>query len=48
MGKITPKVSDVSVPKNAAEQLKELAALLEQGLINQEDFDAAKKQVLGL
>jgi hypothetical protein len=32
----------------STEQLKEFATLLEQGLTTQEDYDAAKKQILGI
>lgn len=33
---------------SASEQIKELASLMEQGLLTQEEFDAAKKQILGI
>ena len=34
--------------QSASEQIKELANLLEQGLITQDDYDSAKKQILGI
>lgn len=33
---------------SAAEELKELKELLDAGIISQEEFDAKKKQILGI
>jgi hypothetical protein len=33
---------------NSIEQLKQLAELKDQGILTQEEFDAKKKQILGL
>jgi len=48
MSKIAAQALEEKPAQSASDQLKEFAALLEQGLINQEDYDAAKKQILGL
>ena len=34
--------------KSAAEQIKEFKELLDMGIISQEEFDAKKKELLGL
>lgn len=36
------------VPKSAAEEIKEFKALLDDGVISQEEFDAKKKQLLNI
>ncbi len=38
----------VSSQNNEIEQLKQLAELKEQGILTQEEFDAKKKQILGI
>jgi len=48
INKVSKQTIEEKPAQSTAEQLKEFAALLEQGLITQEDYDAAKKQVLGL
>jgi hypothetical protein len=48
MSKIAAQALEEKPAQSSAEQLKEFASLLEQGLITQEDYDAAKKQILGL
>jgi len=48
VGKISTEALDDKPVQSSIEQLKEFASLLEQGLITQEDYDAAKKQILGL
>ena len=46
----TPPVQTINniVTKSPAEQLKEFKELLDMGIITQEEFDAKKKQLLGL
>ena len=34
--------------KSSADQLRELKNLLDEGVLTQEEFDAKKKQILGL
>ena len=48
MSKISTQAIEEKPAQSSAEQLKEFASLLEQELISQEDYDAAKKQILGL
>ena len=48
ISKLPNPVSEVKTNQSPTEQLKELSSMLEQGLITQDDYDAAKKQVLGL
>jgi len=48
ISKIASEALEEKSAQSPTEQLKELAALLEQGLINQQDYDAAKKQILGI
>jgi len=48
MSKISTKALDEKPIQSPAERLKEFASLLEQGLITQDDYDAAKKQILSL
>lgn len=44
------KIADSSANQDAAkyEEIKKLKALLDQGVITQEEFEAKKKQLLGL
>lgn len=42
------QVSNVSASSNEAEQLKRFKDLLDSGIITQEEFDAKKKEILGL
>lgn len=42
------KRSSTSVPTSCADELKKLKELLDSGVITQEEFDAKKKQLLGL
>ena len=44
----TTSSSPLPTQKSMTEQLEELKKMLDQGLITQEDFDAKKKQLLGL
>ena len=39
---------DVRQPKDPVEEVKKLKELLDSGLISQDEFDAKKKQILGL
>ena len=48
ISKVSPQALDQKPVQASTEQLKEFATLLEQGLITQEDYDAAKKQILGI
>ena len=45
-GKIAPKTLDFN--NKIESQMKELKELLDLGIITQEEFDAKKKQLLGL
>ena len=40
--------AEVKAPASAAEQIKQFKELLDSGIITQEEFDAKKKQLLGL
>ena len=49
--KVEQQIANNNVPTSNNDnigQLKELKELLDQGIINQEEFDAKKKQILGL
>lgn len=46
-GKTAQSVTNV-IQKSPAEQIKEYKDLLDSGVITQEEFDAKKKQLLGL
>ena len=48
MSKVSTQASDEKPIQGSTEQLKEFASLLEQGLITQEDYDLAKRQILGI
>ena len=41
-------VEETQVENSTAEQLKKYKELLDMGIITQEEFDAKKKQLLGL
>ncbi len=45
-----PQVSEnkQEIPQNNAEEMRKYKALLDEGIITQEEFDAKKKQLLGL
>jgi predicted Zn-dependent peptidase len=43
-----PAASPASTSDDSIEQLKQLAELKDQGILTQEEFDAKKKQILGL
>lgn len=43
-----PAANTASTDDNSIEQLKQLADLKDQGILTQEEFDAKKKQILGL
>ena len=46
---IEEKINSTGVPKsNGLDELEKLAALKEKGIINEEEFNAKKKQILGL
>lgn len=42
------KNASINVPQSNADELKKYKDLLDQGIISQEEFDAKKKQLLGL
>ena len=42
------KNASINVPQSNADELKKYKDLLDQGIITQEEFDAKKKQLLGL
>lgn len=42
------KMNTDTKDKNVAEEIKQLKPLLDDGYITQEEFDAKKKQILGL
>ncbi|WP_390404219.1 SHOCT domain-containing protein [Lacticaseibacillus jixiensis] len=44
----TASSTDAPAEQSTADQLRDLKALLDEGIINQDDFDAKKKQILGL
>ena len=44
----TPKSGAVIQQASAADELKKFKELLDMGIITQEEFDAKKKQLLGL
>jgi hypothetical protein len=48
ISKVAQQVTEDKHSQGSTEQLKEFASLLEQGLITQEDYDSAKKQILGI
>ena len=41
-------VPQTAPPLSAADEIEKLASLLERGILTQEEFDAKKKQLLGL
>jgi len=46
---IEERISDISAPKNSSlSELEKLAELKEKGIITEEEFNAKKKQILGL
>ena len=42
------KITTVKVAESSSEEIKKYKDLLDQGIINQEEFEAKKKQLLGL
>jgi hypothetical protein len=48
VGKISSQALEEKPTQSTADQLKEFASLLEQGLITEDDYQAAKNQLLGL
>ena len=43
-----PKVVVAQAPTSSADELGKYKTLLDQGVISQEEFDAKKKEILGL
>jgi hypothetical protein len=43
-----PAASPASTSDDSIDQLKQLAELKDQGVLTQDEFDAKKKQILGL
>lgn len=43
-----PQTAPAPAPQTKADELREMRMLLDEGLITQEDYDAKKKQLLGL
>lgn len=44
----TPVIQQVTQERSVADQIRDLKSLLDEGLLTQEEFDAKKKQILGL
>lgn len=45
---VTEPIPPAATSDNSIEQLKQLAELKDQGILTQEEFEAKKKQILGL
>lgn len=44
----TPIIQQVTQERSVADQIRDLKSLVDEGLLTQEEFDAKKKQILGL